>query len=751
MSHLRAIQKAATFLAKGFRIENSAIQMMPNATVKSFVMRFKTPETIPTGNPCLYGVTVSVGQSQLYVRDSDKKLVWDNHRNNTVFDLVIEPDKEYCIGIPMGRTTYDEPRVLWANGVKYEAFATQKGTQDGQPILYSGGFVGCFNSSTTQVFPGNSSRFFNGLIVFEVFFYHWQLLSPETNIQDREQIQLWNGGRFSDLTKVYSMYGKANIDEMNHLWLGTNYNGTHVMRDKFHSNIHHIFHPIQDYTHSLTFKNKLATIIKGTVSRLGDAYEAQSSLLKDFIYEGQTETLNGLNLTGAWGRADSTSTDMPASWEGKTVNLSGNKQGGMTSTETTPSVITNAKCANYYGNSQTPAGYDTQDYELAANHTYLHFHSARKKQLRITSLGNVVRTISQLYFYSNLLEQDIATVYDPAIIQAGTIHGYNNTGLFGTIPRPSDNCTDLRLYGCSLTGLPLDFNNVATLYLYGNQLAGTLIANKASTIYLGASTTANSVYQTGVGNIGVDLRNQAVNISLGLFTGCKVNALLLPITSGRIFETLRIQNNPDLIGIDFTGVTWVMFPGNNSFTNFQANSCNLNQTFPLGSVIASTNIHLQDNAMTTPNVNATMDSAIDNQVNFADATVVKTISIGGTNAAITNDGRPDRISLTLQMVEDKNFILHANISYYRINSVAFVADTLTDIIVTLNGAPNWTANGTISASVTNTTQYNAVWTIISRGTDTGASNGSNGVYYRLRLAGFDHTGKTSETGVISLA
>jgi hypothetical protein len=475
-----------------------------------------------------------------------------------------------------------------------------------------------------------------------------------------------------------------------------------------------------------------------------------SSVLKDHVFEGAQVVLNSLNFIGAWGRADSVSTDMPSSWEGKTVNISSNKQGGTTSTETTTSVITNARCASYLGHTQSPAGFDAFDYELGDNHTYLHFHSARKKQLRITSLGNAVRTISQLYFYSNLLEQDIATVYDPAIIQAAAINGAFNSGLFGTPPRPSDNCTDLRLHGCSLTGLPLNFNNVQFLHLYSNQLAGTLIANKVTELYLGNSTNANSTYQTGAGNIAVDLSGQAVNMVLCLLVGSKVNSVLLPTTVGRTIRVFRAQNNPGLTSLSFTGITWAMFPAGTN-NAFQANDCALNQVFPLGTVICSDTIDISNNAMATANINATMDSAIDNQVNFADATVVKTWSMGGSNAAITNDGRPDRIGLMLQMVEDINIILHLNVSYYRINSIAFVADTLTDIIVTLNGAPNWTANGTISASLTNTVQYNAVWTIISRGTDALATDGGNGVYYRLRLAGFDHTGKTSETGVISLA
>jgi hypothetical protein len=472
-----------------------------------------------------------------------------------------------------------------------------------------------------------------------------------------------------------------------------------------------------------------------------------SSVLKDHVFEGAQVVLNSLNLTGAWGRADSVSADMPSSWEGKTVNISSNKQGGTTSTETTTSVITNAKCANYHGESQTPAGWDMVDFECASDITNLYFHSARKTRIRVTSKDNVSRLITRMYFHSNALNQDIATLYDANTIRFGSLQAFSNPNLHGTIPRPPDTCNDLRLQSCSLTGLPLDFNQVATLHLYNNQLSGAVIANKATVLHLGNGIRNG---QTGVGNVQVDLRNQAANMTQCFINHSKVNQVLLPTTSGRTINSFYAPANPDLTSIDFSAVTWALIPAtlNSLFSVWESN---INQAFPLGTAIRATVIDVSSNGMTEANVNATIDNWIANQVNFAANTVVKTLNFGGTNAAVTNLNRADRIGLMLQAVEDNNWILHTNVSYYRINSIAFVADTLTDIIVTLNGAPNWTANGTISASLTNTVQYNAVWTIISRGTDALATDGGNGVYYRLRLAGFDHTGKTSETGVISLA
>ncbi|RDC63288.1 hypothetical protein [Adhaeribacter pallidiroseus] len=527
--------------------------------------------------------------------------------------------------------------------------------------------------------------------------------------------------------------------------------------------------------------------------RIGDKIRAgsagpDSASIADYWYEGASEYLASFAKTGPLYRVDQpANTDMPSNFFGRTVNLDGNKWGGLTASETTSTTITNITASQFQAQNCTPLGFDEMCLELAAN-CLLYFASSRKKKVIITSKNNVVRLPVIVQLTSNPLNQTFASVLDPDIIQyqelrwgsigAGLTGGIskfsprttnvdltNNSGLTGPLPQIPDTLTgSLILSGTNLTATNgYDFRNTYTLYWNTALLAGTL---KFFRVWDIRSTWSHA---SGVTLDFSNLVGNARHLGYCDLYGGKVNQVLLPTNVGAQLCLFNMANNPNLAPLDFGTRTDAIFGKGFGWSAAQPTTFNLvdsgihNYFMPLGTKILSNYIYLVRNGMSSANINASLDSLLTNIANMDTANARHFTYYGANTDPITNDSnRPNRIQDVINLCYNQSYQLRLKYnsnqfeSYLKIVAIAKVTTLATDIIIQLPYTVNifdYTPNYNFCElqQTGKAALETSAWVIISKGTDAAASNnGALSNYYRLRRSDYNNTNLTTAAGIFHL-
>lgn len=496
--------------------------------------------------------------------------------------------------------------------------------------------------------------------------------------------------------------------------------------------------------------------------RIGPKFESKlnketySTLVKDYIFENGTTHMVKKNLTGVLSNKDG-GTALPASYD-KTLSILDNKLSGI-------STITYSKLRRFYMNNQTAVGTNELHWSGQQNDMD-EFHATNAKLTNFTINTTAAVSINKLYIFKNTISTAYSTLINTTTIKPIDFRFYENSisgnftfpdncmmfygssnQLTGAIPTPPNSLKYILIDSNPITGLPANLNNVEVLYASSTQITGTIYGAKLRDIRFTNVTTAAattltldlSIIDTNSGHF--DLRN---NPNITSFT------LVFPTTSGRTINALYMVDIPNMTPLT-NFPNWALMSGSSTFI---CNGCNQNVVIPLGTTFRCRFIDLRSNTFSEANLNATIDSMLDNQLNFDGSSLYKELFIGSTGA-LSNVGRATRFDEIVSDVHAYNWsisLISATTKYgfNKIMNVALHATT-DEIIVELNAAPldvsaGFKIIGTVT--ITGTSSYNGDWIIQSFGTDTAATNGQRGQYFRIKKAGFVNTGLPTETGTI---
>jgi hypothetical protein len=550
------------------------------------------------------------------------------------------------------------------------------------------------------------------------------------------------------------------------------------------------------YPYPLITYNELINRHQFLPRKVGDKIQApvrgrqHSNLFKDLIYEGSSRVMTNYhnlvinNLTGPWGRADSTSTDMPASWAGKTVDLRGNKHGGTTSTEHAESVITNAKALNFYDFNQSPVGFSRVRYEVAANHNHIHMYSARKSFVAFTTKDLGIFTVTQVRVDSNSLDQTFAELIDFTKIKVTQFFAGNNPSLTGAIAVLSDNMNYLNLQSTGVNGTcpempetmrtvvlhdtqftapPTTFNQLSTLYFNNSKMGGIW---KFKTIWdLRGSWTADVLD----GGVTLDFSGLTSGDHLGYWgvsQVSKIGKVIFPLTSGATLAHFGIGGVTNLIIENFPTDGRLLFrygnlwPGVASVFNISGSGVQ-DRNYFIGQTIQSQIIHIDTLGISQANVIANVDSWLDHAHTYFNIDTHKLFRIHNNADLINDTARPDRINQCIDKVKAHGYQFSAKIEtvnnfYTKTFSINKSLAAVDEITVEVQGLHFYHSGNSTSVKLLrlpNNPTLEGDWTFV-RQQDNADGTGPQSSYARfwvLQRVGFDNTLAvfTQEQGVIN--
>lgn len=220
------------------------------------------------------------------------------------------------------------------------------------------------------------------------------------------------------------------------------------------------------------------------------------------------------------------------------------------------------------------------------------------------------------------------------------------------------NLTTCYLNSCELSGT-LTLPNV-------NRLASLVVTDNPSLtsfVNLTSHTSLQILYATDCTNLNFSITNNFTLINTILAAGTKVQSIVLSGKTAGTMNELHVNDCPELTEIKFKADSARMVFGsprtiraynnplltsvvNMEYVSWNANTfainawlfnnCALDVTFPFGQNNFTPNeIQVQDNSMSTANVDATITSIYNNKSKWSTYSITKSLNIAGTNAAPT--------------------------------------------------------------------------------------------------------------------
>ncbi len=265
--------------------------------------------------------------------------------------------------------------------------------------------------------------------------------------------------------------------------------------------------------------------------------------------------------------------------------------------------------------------------------------------ITLTAYGNAITTLTALSSRTTLVTIQLGdgastgqTGAGLGVLSLGSLTALvtcdlNNCGVSGTLTLPSSSMTRLVVHGNSgLTSITTIPNTVTLMTVYGTALASAPnIPTGVTDIRFGDSASTGI---TGSGITSLDFSViSATNTNRLWINNCSALASITLPGSSKNIGSFIAANNASLATL--TNLSTTNFPDLVGSINgvFNVSGCGLNMAFPLGTVIKSRSISLQNNAISNANVNTTIDDLYTNRAAFNNASIAKSLNISGTNAA----------------------------------------------------------------------------------------------------------------------